>query len=94
MTFQNFYAHESCGQCSPCREGVPWVAKIVRRIEQGHAEFDEIDLLLRITDQMMGKTICAFADGASFPVVSYLKKYRDEFDQHIKNKGCPYPAWG
>ncbi len=93
-TFQNFYAHESCGQCSPCREGVPWIAKICRRIEKGNAETDEIDQLLRICDQMMGKTICAFADGAGFPVVSYLKKYRNEFDLHIKNKGCPYPAWG
>ena len=92
--FQNFYAHETCGQCSPCREGVPWIAKICRRIEKGNAEPDEVDLLLRICDQMMGKTICAFADGAGFPVVSYLKKYRSEFELHIKNKGCPYPAWG
>jgi NADH-quinone oxidoreductase subunit F len=92
--FQNFYAHESCGQCSPCREGVPWIANICRRLEAGTAEAAEIDQLLRICDQMMGKTICAFADGAGFPVVSYLKKYRSEFDLHIKNKGCPYPAWG
>jgi NADH-quinone oxidoreductase subunit F len=91
---QNFYAHESCGQCSPCREGVPWIAKICRRIEKGNAEKDEVDLLLRICDQMMGKTICAFADGAGFPVVSYLKKCRGEFEAHIRNKGCPYPAWG
>ncbi len=93
-TFQNFYAHETCGQCSPCREGVPWIAKICRRIEKGNAEPDEVDLLLRICDQMMGKTICAFADGAGMPVVSYLKKYRSEFELHIQNRGCPYPAWG
>ena len=92
--FQNFYAHETCGQCSPCREGVPWVAKIVRRIEKGNAEPEEIDQVLRIADQFMGKTICAFADGAGFPIVSYLKKARAEFEQHIRNRGCPYPSWG
>jgi NADH-quinone oxidoreductase subunit F len=92
--FQNFYAHETCGQCSPCREGVPWVAKICRRIEKGNAEMEEIDQVLRIADQFMGKTICAFADGAGFPIVSYLTKAKGEFESHIRNKGCPYPAWG
>ena len=64
LSIARFFAAESCGQCSPCREGVPWIAKICRRIEKGNAVADEIDLMLRICDQMMGKTICAFADGA------------------------------
>lgn len=83
-----FYAHESCGQCTPCREGTPWISKIVRRIETGEGTIEDLDLLSDITDNMKGKTVCVFADAASAPVDSFLAKFREEFEQHLRDKRC------
>ena len=84
-----FYKHESCGQCTPCREGTSWVNDILWRIENGGATPKDIDLLLSLCDNMMGKTICVLADACVMPVQSFLKKFRHEFDAHFAHGGCP-----
>jgi NADH-quinone oxidoreductase subunit F len=84
-----FYAHESCGQCSPCREGTGWAEKVLRRIEGGHGTASDIELLEKIAKGMMTRTICPLADACALPILSYLKKYRDEFEAHVREKRCP-----
>jgi len=83
-----FFAHESCGQCSPCREGTGWVFKIVDRIAKGHGRPEDLDNLLNIATNMEGRTICVFADAAAWPVQSYITKFRDEFEFHVREKRC------
>ncbi len=83
-----FFAHESCGQCSPCREGTGWVHKIVKRILEGKGRPQDLDNLLDIASFMGGNTICAFGDAAAIPVTSYIRKFREEFDYHIEHKRC------
>ncbi len=78
-----FYADESCGQCSPCREGTGWVHRILTRIMAGEGTLQDIDDLVAIADDMEGKTICVFADAAAWPVQSYIAKFRDEFEEFI-----------
>ena len=80
-----FFADESCGQCSPCREGTGWVHRIVRRIIEGRGHLEDLDKLLAIAGDMEGVTICVFADAAAWPVQSYIAKFRDEFEQYIRN---------
>ncbi len=80
-----FFADESCGQCSPCREGTGWVHRIVRRITEGHGSPDDLDHLLAIAGDMEGNTICVFADAAAWPVQSYIAKFRDEFEEYIRS---------
>jgi NADH-quinone oxidoreductase subunit F len=79
-----FYHHESCGQCTPCREGTGWIEKIVGRIRAGHGRPEDPDLLLEICDMMIGKTICVLADAAAFPCESIVKKFRGEFEERIR----------
>ncbi len=83
-----FFAHESCGQCSPCREGTGWIFKIINRIVQGQGRPQDLDNLLNIGTGMEGRTICVFADAAAWPVQSYIRKFRDEFEFHIREKRC------
>ncbi|HEV8724876.1 MAG TPA: NADH-quinone oxidoreductase subunit NuoF [Candidatus Binatia bacterium] len=83
-----FFAHESCGQCSPCREGCHWMEKIFRRIEQGEGEKGDLDLILNVSGNIMGNTICPFGDAAAMPAAAFIKKYRDEFEAHIAEKRC------
>ncbi|MBI5575887.1 MAG: NADH-quinone oxidoreductase subunit NuoF [Deltaproteobacteria bacterium] len=90
MVLENFYAHESCGQCTPCREGTGWLAKIMRRIENGQGREGDIELVLDLCDNMMGRTICPLADAAAMPAQSFIWKFREEFERHIKEKKCPY----
>lgn len=84
-----FYAHESCGQCSPCREGTGWAEKVLRRIEGGQGTSSDLELLEKIARGMSTRTICPLADACALPILSYLQKYRDEFEGHILEKGCP-----
>ncbi|MFC1706751.1 NADH-ubiquinone oxidoreductase-F iron-sulfur binding region domain-containing protein, partial [Planctomycetota bacterium] len=84
-----FYAHESCGQCSPCREGTGWAMKIIHRIEKGYGEAGDIETLLGIADRAIGRTVCVFAEAFLWPVQSYLDKFRDEFEAHISERRCP-----
>ena len=79
-----FFADESCGQCSPCREGTGWVHRIVRRIAEGRGSVQDLDDLLAIAGDMEGNTICVFADAAAWPVQSYITKFRDEFEEYIR----------
>jgi NADH-quinone oxidoreductase subunit F len=83
-----FFAHESCGQCSPCREGTGWVYRIMRRISAGSGRLKDLDELLAIARDMEGKTICVFADAAAWPVQSYITKFRAEFEEHIRTGTC------
>jgi NADH-quinone oxidoreductase subunit F len=83
-----FFAHESCGQCSPCREGTGWVHRIMRRIAAGRGRPEDLDELLAIARDMEGKTICVFADAAAWPVQSYIAKFRSEFEEHIATGKC------
>ena len=83
-----FYAHESCGQCTPCREGTAWATKILRRIEDGRGVPDDIDTLLAISENMTGRTICVLSDSAAAPIVSSIQKFRADFDALM----APEPA--
>ena len=87
-----FYHHESCGQCTQCREGTAWLHKTLRRIEEGRGRKADLDLLLDICDNMKGKTICPLSDAAAMPIESYLKYFRDEFEQHIVDRACPFQS--
>jgi NADH-quinone oxidoreductase subunit F len=79
-----FYSHESCGQCSPCREGTGWSYKVLKRMLHGESKKEDIDLLLDIGQKMAGKTICVLADSLSMPIASYIGKFRDEFEAHVR----------
>ncbi len=87
-----FYYEESCGQCTPCREGTSWLYKIVHRIENGNGREDDLELLESITGNIMGRTICALGDAAALPVQSFVKHFRDEFIYHIEQKKCLVPV--
>ncbi len=84
-----FYAHESCGKCTPCREGTYWLAQIYARLESGQAAAADLDKLLDISDAILGKSFCALGDGAASPIMSSLKYFRDEYVAHL-NGGCPF----
>jgi len=83
--FARFYAHESCGQCSPCREGTGWMEKVLSRIEHGQGHMHDIDLLADINKKIEGNTICPLGDAAAWPVAAAIHHFRDEFEWHIKN---------
>ena len=89
-----FFAHESCGQCSPCREGCHWMEKIFWRVENGQGESADLDLILNISGNIMGNTICPFGDAAAMPAAAFIKKYRAEFEAHIAEKRCVISASG
>ncbi|MFA6015138.1 MAG: NADH-quinone oxidoreductase subunit NuoF [Gallionellaceae bacterium] len=83
-----FYHEESCGQCTPCREGTGWLYRIVHRIEHGEGRPEDLDLLLDLCNNIAGRTICALGDAAAWPVQGFLKHYRKEFEFHIEHKRC------
>jgi NADH-quinone oxidoreductase subunit F len=85
-----FYAHESCAQCTQCREGTAWTTKIMERIEAGEGTMADLDTLLEIGDAMTGKTICVLSDSCAVPVASGIQKWRHEFEAHITGKRCPF----
>jgi NADH-quinone oxidoreductase subunit F len=95
-----FYFEESCGQCTPCREGTGWLYRVVNRIENGAGRAEDLDLLNNVSDNIAGRTICALGDAAALPVKSFLKNFRSEFEYHIENKRCfvdgpqSEPKWG
>ncbi len=84
-----FYYAESCGQCTPCREGTGWLYRVLCRIENGQGTLEDLDLLKDVADNIEGRTICALGDAAAWPVQSFLKHFRDEFEYHVKHKGFP-----
>ena len=83
-----FYHDESCGQCTPCREGTGWMEKILHRIEHGAGRPGDVDLLLHMGTNIFGRTICPLGDAAVWPVESAINKFRAEFDHHIREKKC------
>ncbi len=89
----HFFHHESCGQCTPCREGTGWSARVLDDIEAGVADPRDVDLLLDICDNVEGNTICPFGDALAMSVRSYLQKFPEEFHKHIELGHCPYPKW-
>ena len=83
-----FYEHESCGKCTPCREGTYWMSEIFERLESGHGRERDIDLLLDVADNILGKSFCALGDAAAMPVQGAIQHFRDEFEYHVQNKRC------
>jgi NADH-quinone oxidoreductase subunit F len=88
-----FYMHESCGQCTPCREGTGWLWRMVDRIEHGLGRMEDIELLNSVADNIQGRTICALGDAAAMPVRAMIKNFRDEFIHHVEYKTCMVPAY-
>jgi NADH-quinone oxidoreductase subunit F len=85
-----FYMHESCGKCTPCREGTRWMVQLLKKIEAGEATSADLDLLLDVCDRILGKSLCALGDFAAWPVAAYVSKFRDEFEAHLDGRGCPF----
>ena len=99
LRWTEFYQHESCGKCTPCREGTYWMVRVLERLEAGEGTDEDLDKLLDICDNIFGRAFCALGDGAVAPVQSGIKYFRDEFLRHQKEGGCPFdPAastlWG
>jgi NADH-quinone oxidoreductase subunit F len=87
---EKFYMHESCGKCTPCREGTRWLVQLLEKIEAGHGEQEDLDLVVDVCDRIEGKSLCALGDFAVWCVGSYVEKFREEFQQHIDEGRCPY----
>ncbi|RMI33367.1 NADH-quinone oxidoreductase subunit NuoF [Nocardia stercoris] len=90
LRWTEFYAHESCGKCTPCREGTYWLVQLLQRLEAGRGTEADLDKLLDIADNINGKSFCALGDGAASPIVSSLKYFRDEYVDHLRQGGCPF----
>jgi NADH-quinone oxidoreductase subunit F len=90
VRISEFYEHESCGKCTPCREGTRWMTQILRRLEAGDAEQRELDLLLDVCDRINGKCLCPLGETAAIAVASYVEKFRSEFQAHIDEAGCSF----
>ncbi len=85
-----FFNHESCGKCTPCREGSLWLLQILRRIEHGRGRQEDLDLLLRLCGNIAGRTVCAFGDAEIAPITSTLQHFRDEYEAHVQGQRCPF----
>ncbi len=90
LRWTEFYEHESCGKCTPCREGTFWMVKVLERLEGGHGTEEDLEKLLDICDNILGRAFCALGDGAVSPIISGIQYFRDEFMQHQKEGGCPF----
>ena len=89
LRWTEFYAHESCGKCTPCREGTFWLVQILRRLENGQGDAEDLEKLLDISDNILGRSFCALGDGAASPILSSIKYFRDEYVAHLDG-GCPF----
>jgi len=92
MNLLHFYRHESCGKCTPCREGGDWLYKLLQRVESGEGREKDIDLLFGVASNIVGKTLCAFGDAAATPVLTTLNLFRHEFEAHVREGRCTLPA--
>ncbi|MGU3433515.1 NADH-quinone oxidoreductase subunit NuoF [Actinomycetes bacterium M1A6_2h] len=90
LRWTEFYAHESCGKCTPCREGTYWLVQILQRMERGEGNHSDLQKLLDISESILGKSFCALGDGAASPIVSSFTYFRDEYVAHVENRGCPF----
>src|SRR3989442_6347807 len=84
-----FYMHESCGKCTPCRVGTRWLVQILRSVEDGGASENDLEVLLDVCDRIIGQCLCVLGDSAAMPVASCVTKFRDEFRSHLEHCGCP-----
>jgi NADH-quinone oxidoreductase subunit F len=89
LRFTQFYAHESCGKCTPCREGTWWMTRVLRRVELGQGRMEDIDLMKDVGQNMLFKSFCALADGAVSPIDSSIKYFREEYEEHVRLGRCP-----
>jgi NADH-quinone oxidoreductase subunit F len=92
MNLLHFYRHESCGKCTPCREGGNWLYQLLQRVEGGQGQAKDIDLLFGVANNILGKTLCAFGDAAATPVLTTLKLFRHEFEAHVREGRCTLPS--
>jgi NADH-quinone oxidoreductase subunit F len=92
MNLLHFYRHESCGKCTPCREGCDWLFKLLSRLERGEGQPKDLDLLFGVSNNIVGKTLCAFGDAAATPVLSTMKLFRNEYEAHVREGRCTLPA--
>jgi NADH-quinone oxidoreductase subunit F len=92
MNLLHFYRHESCGKCTPCREGADWLYKLLQRVERGDGQLKDLDLLFGVASNIVGKTLCAFGDAAATPVLTTLNHFRGEFEAHVREGRCTLPA--
>jgi len=92
MNLLNFYRHESCGKCTPCREGTDWLLKLLQRIERGEGQPKDLDLLFGVSSNITGKTLCAFGDAAATPVLTTMKLFRAEYEAHVREGRCVLPS--
>jgi len=83
-----FYEHESCGKCTPCREGTYWMSEVFERLETGKGRPGDVDLLADVSDNILGKSFCALGDAAAMPVLGAIKHFREEFDHHVTHGRC------
>jgi NADH-quinone oxidoreductase subunit F len=90
LRWTEFYKHESCGKCTPCREGTWWLVQALENLENGEGSPEDLDKLLDLCDNIMGRSFCALADGAASPIISSLQYFRQEYLDHLSNKGCPF----
>ena len=91
---EEFFAHESCGKCTPCREGTGWLHKLLARLEAGRGTTNDLDLLLSLAGEVSGKVLCALGDFATSPVTATLRHFKDEYVRHVELGACPAPSWG
>ena len=90
LRWTEFYKHESCGKCTPCREGTWWLVQILKDLENGKGEAKDLDKLLDLCENIAGRSFCALADGAASPIISSIQYFRDEYVEHLRNGGCPF----
>jgi NADH-quinone oxidoreductase subunit F len=90
LRWTEFYAHESCGKCTPCREGTYWMVQILRRLESGEGDEQDLATLLDTCDNILGRSFCALGDGATSPITSSIEYFRDEYIAHQQGGGCPF----
>jgi NADH-quinone oxidoreductase subunit F len=90
LRWTEFYKHESCGKCTPCREGTWWLVQVLQRLEKGQGSEEDLDLLLDQCDNILGRAFCALGDGAVSPITSSIEYFRDEYLAHLQQGGCPF----
>jgi NADH-quinone oxidoreductase subunit F len=90
LRWTEFYKHESCGKCTPCREGTWWLVQILERLEAGKGSDEDLDTLLDLSENILGRSFCALGDGATAPITSSIQHFKDEYLAHFENGGCPF----
>jgi NADH-quinone oxidoreductase subunit F len=90
LRWTELYKHESCGKCTPCREGTWWLVQTLERLEAGTGSADDLDVLLDLCDNILGRAFCALGDGATAPITSSIQYFRSEYLAHLTHGGCPF----